>query len=277
MTGSRTEFTSQDLVTLLRAKYPQDAYAVLEQVHDRAGFGVQSRGDVVVMGLWPSRGLQLEGFEIKVSRPDWLHETRQPRKAENLFGFCDRWWLLAASADLVLDLELPETWGLLVPKGRGLTIVKPAPKLEPAPLDRSFLAALLKRAWQRAPAAAEVAKQLAEAKQEGRAWADQAIQRAREETAEARAVLAEFEKASGIRINEWSHGQSIGEAVKLVLQQDTIVKRVMRLRDQLCRLVDDLDGTVAGEQLTAGYVSAHQIADSQQEKPREHWEGEPGT
>ena len=244
MTGPQADLTSEDLVAMLRAKYPQDAYAVLEQVHDRAGFDHRGRGDIMVMGLWPSRGLQLEGFEIKVSRSDWVRETRQPRKAENLFGFCDRWWLLAASADLVQDLELPETWGLLVPKGRGLGIVKQAPKLNPSPIDRSFLAALLKRAWQRSPAAADIAKQLAAAEKSGQQCAAHELERARDETARAREVLVDFEKASGIRISEWSHGQSIGEAVRAVLDNEPLVRRVTRLRDQLRRLADEMDKAV---------------------------------
>ena len=51
---------------------------------------------------------------------------------------------------IVLDDEIPETWGLLVPhRGGTLKVKKEAPPLEPsAPLNRSFLAAILRRADQ---------------------------------------------------------------------------------------------------------------------------------
>jgi hypothetical protein len=55
------------------------------------------------MGLWPSRGLKLMGFEIKAGRGDWLGELRNPRKAESIARFCDQWWVVATQ-DVILLL-----------------------------------------------------------------------------------------------------------------------------------------------------------------------------
>jgi hypothetical protein len=48
----------------------------MPQVGDATGADVGRHADVVVMGLWPSRGLKLMGFEIKAGRGDWLGELR---------------------------------------------------------------------------------------------------------------------------------------------------------------------------------------------------------
>jgi len=232
---------SDDLVALLRVKYPADAYAVLEQVRDGAGFNANRTGDVMVMGLWPSRGLSLQGFEVKVSRADWLREVKQPQKAESLYRYCDHWWLLAAAPDLVQDLELPSTWGLLAPKGRGLGIVKPAPQLTPDPMNRSMLAALLKRAWMRAPAAEAAEARVNAAKQEGLEHGADRLKSAREEVVSLERRLADFERASGVRIDQWGDVAQIGDAVRAVLQHESVLRRVARVRDELRVLVNGLD------------------------------------
>ena len=46
-------------------------------------------GDAVIMSLWPSRGLELHGVEIKVSRADWKREAADPAKAEAIAAYCD--------------------------------------------------------------------------------------------------------------------------------------------------------------------------------------------
>src|SRR5438876_1169784 len=76
--------------------------------------------DALAMSLWPSRGLELHGFEIKASRADWRTELRNPETADEIATRCDRWWIVAGSADIVTDGELPPTWGLLVPLGSAL-------------------------------------------------------------------------------------------------------------------------------------------------------------
>lgn len=239
MTGTPT---APDLLALLRAKFPENAYAVLEEVRDGAGFDARHSTDAIVMGLWPSRGLRLEGFEIKVSRPDWLREVRKPEKAESLYRYCDHWWLLGSSSDIVQDLELPATWGLLVPKGRGLGVAKPAPLLTPQPLDRPVLAALLKRAWMRSPVAEAAKKAVEQARKEG---VERGLERARFDREQLDALekrIAAFEEASGVRLDSWRSPEKIGQAVRFVLEDgNALPTRVGRLRDQLMALAKDLD------------------------------------
>lgn len=155
--------TAADLRQLLRVRYPATTHALVFEVRDAAGFSAQASADALALGLYPSRGLLLSGHEIKVSRGDWLKEIRKPHKAEAFVRFCDEWWIVAADDSIVKPDELPAPWGLLIvsPHGQGLRIAKKAPKLKPKSLDRTFVAALLKRALHQSLGGEEV-KQIRE-------------------------------------------------------------------------------------------------------------------
>lgn len=97
------------------------------------------------MGIWPSNGHLIHGFEIKVSRGDFLNEMKDPTKAQAVFQFCDRWSLVTPSGLVKAD-ELPAPWGLMTFDGKSLRTVKAAPPLDPVPLTAGFVAAMLRRA-----------------------------------------------------------------------------------------------------------------------------------
>jgi hypothetical protein len=99
------------------------------------------------MNLWPSRGLMIRGFEVKISRSDLRREAARPEKAEEIAAFCDEWWLVTPPGLVQnVPLELPPAWGLLEAQGRGLHVVRPATATEAEPLNRRFLAAILRQA-----------------------------------------------------------------------------------------------------------------------------------
>lgn len=137
--------TEADVLRLLRERHPAPAWAFLEHVANGTGRHQSRTADAVAMSLWPSRGLELHGFEVKVWRGDWLRELADPAKADEIATRCDRWWVVA-TPDVVADGELPTAWGLMVVEGASLRVAREAPLLTPAPLDRPFLAAILRRA-----------------------------------------------------------------------------------------------------------------------------------
>lgn len=137
------------VMDLLRAQYAAErGWAFFEETRNSPGFPRQVRSaDGLALGLWPSLGLELQGFEVKVARGDWLRELKDPSKAGEFQKWCDRWWVVAP-AGIVQRAELPPTWGLMeVPeKGRKrFAVTVPAPKLEAQPLDRRFVAALVRQ------------------------------------------------------------------------------------------------------------------------------------
>lgn len=134
-------------------------------VRDAAGFDASRTADAVALDLWPSKGLELHGFEVKVSRSDWLRELAKPDKHVPVARFCDRWWLVVPDRTIVHSGELPKTWGLIECRepqhvdeivGRpeltemrrahaasaASRVVHSAPKRFAEPLSRSFVAAL---------------------------------------------------------------------------------------------------------------------------------------
>lgn len=224
----------------LRAKFPPDQYAMLQEVRDAAGFGASRNADVIMVGLWPSRGCLIEGMEIKVSRSDWLRELKKPQKAEAFFEFCDRWWVVVSSADIVRPGELPPTWGLMVARGKGIRVDVEAPALTPKPVDRSLLAAMLKRATSTSMKApeiqAEIARRVAEAEQRASAREEMNRSRAAAKLEYLERAVRDFEAASGVKIETYQAGD-IGRAVKAVLasEHESRMKAVGRIHNDLRR------------------------------------------
>lgn len=145
------KFNTDAVKSALRKRYAYPAWAFLEEVRDAAGYDATRSADGIAMSLWKSRGLELQGFEIKASRSDWLKERDSPEKAEAISRYCDRWWLVVSDPSIVKDGELPPSWGLLALQGNAsrvsLKTIKEAPvNSGVTPLSRTFLATLLKRA-----------------------------------------------------------------------------------------------------------------------------------
>lgn len=142
--------SAEAVLNALRKRYDGNAWALFENVSNATGGRASRWADALVMSLWPSRGLDIHGVEIKVSRSDMMRELQDPQKAEAVASYCDYWWVAVGSASIVKIDELPRTWGLLVPisvKGVvTMKAVKEAAKLKPKALDRGFLASILRRA-----------------------------------------------------------------------------------------------------------------------------------
>lgn len=121
-------------------------YIKLTQVRAATGWADLNTADMMVMGEWPSTGNKLHGFEVKVSRADWLNEVKNPHKNDSVKKYCDLWWLVIADENMVRPGELPEDWGMMVWNGRGrkLRVVKQAPLRQAEPMDNCFVASLLR-------------------------------------------------------------------------------------------------------------------------------------
>jgi len=138
---------TQNLIDKLREKYPHPNKAFISEFRGGTGWERESRADAIAMDLWPSKGLELIGFELKTSRQDWLSELRNKDKCESIKQFCDRWYIVYDDQRIVKDWidKIPEDWGLMYLDYNGeFCIKKEAPKLKPKPIDRVFLASLMR-------------------------------------------------------------------------------------------------------------------------------------
>ena len=220
-------WTAAAVEALLRAKYAPPQFALLTEVRSSCGFGAARSADVVVMGIWPSTGHNLVGYEIKVARHDWLREMQQPEKAEAVGRFCDLWYVVAPPGVVQIH-ELPALWGLIEPAGAGLMVRRPATKRpDRRPVSATFLAALLRRVTEQSPSEQRLLEEFRRGQAAGAAAERESAQRADPE-ARARANLerlaarvAAFEKASGVEIDGYAREPAlIGAAVRRVLDGD---------------------------------------------------------
>lgn len=240
----------QSVFELLRKRYEGPAWAFLEEVRNGTGYTRVTRtADAIAMGLWPSRGLHLHGFEVKAHRADWVRELRDPEKAEEIAQYCHYWWLVAANAKVVEAGEVPDKWGLLVSDGKKLNVVKEAAfsKAAKAPNHR-FLAAILRKVV----STATDESRLIQAKKAGfdEGWRD-GVAHGQEFSQEGRTTkmleeqhkrltenVQAFEKASGLNI---AYARSeigrMGEAVRLLTNEHTSTAALLeRLADQSKRI-----------------------------------------
>jgi hypothetical protein len=131
---------------LLAQKYTAPEWAYFSGVPNCTGGAVDRIADGVAMNLYPSKGLKLTCFEIKVSRSDLMAELKHITKSECVGKFCD-YFVLVIPKGIVLAKELPDHWGLMEVDGEALWMRrKPQKQENVAPLTRGFVASLLRRA-----------------------------------------------------------------------------------------------------------------------------------
>lgn len=82
--------TSEQVLSALRAgPFFGEGYAWFYQVSNGTGWHGRKRfADALVLSCWPSRGINLSGIEVKVSRSDWRRELDIPEKAEAIAKWC---------------------------------------------------------------------------------------------------------------------------------------------------------------------------------------------
>ncbi len=239
--------TEAEILVALRARWPKGEAAILPQVGNETG-GARRYADAVVMTLWRSRGLLLEGVEIKRFRSDWLREKKDPRKAEAIYRFCDRWWVVAPPGVVQKD-ELPETWGLLVVDGRSVQCERKAPALKPDAVTRPFLAALLRRLEQHELGEDELAAACERARDDGvergqqaAAYAlkakDRTIDELRARQDKLYQTINAFEQAAGVSLRSWRNDERgarekrVGELVRLIMHDEPAVTQQLASFEQ---------------------------------------------
>lgn len=207
--------------SLLEKRFPAGEYALLAEVRDKAGHSASRAADGIAMSLWPSRGLEVIGIEIKSFRGDWLRELKNPAKAENIFQYCDRWYLVTAEENVAKLEEIPAAWGWLACKGSRIITMKEAPKCDPKALDRHFVAAMLKRASQGTVSIDSISDKIEAAREEGKLSANLSqtyeLTRIKEQFEELKNDVKQFEEGSGLSIRHTWQGKKVGEAVKFIL------------------------------------------------------------
>jgi hypothetical protein len=221
------------IYTILQGRFTPDQYALMAEVSDKAGHSRSRSADFVAVSLWPSRGLGITGFELKSSRSDWLSELKNPGKAENIFQYCDYFYLLTDGEGIAKMEEIPPTWGWINIKGGKTFVLKEAPFQTCAPVTRHFMAAMLKRAVCKKDFVHidSIEDRIEAAKQSQDIYLQNEIRRAEIKIQELEKVILEFETESGLKIRRRWDNADLGKSVKFVRDGGTIkmIKELQQL------------------------------------------------
>lgn len=232
-----TTHTESTLLELLRGRYGGKEWVLVEKARDAAGFGASRTIDAIAFNVWPSRGLVLVGFELKVSRSDWLRELKAPEKAEVGHSLTDSWYVVAPREVVKIE-ELPKGWGLLEASAKRLTETRAAEqKPYTETVDRNLMAAMFKNmdGWYSETFRNVVPRE--EVERLAKERADDRIKSAREETQRLRERIERFEKQSGLSVESWEAGR-VGNAVRTLLNggRDRAVEEIQRTAEAHERL-----------------------------------------
>ena len=201
---AKPALTAHDLKAAIRARYEAPEWHVEDEV-TLAG----RRLDLVAFNLWGSRNYRVVGFELKVSRGDWLRELDAFQKSEDWCAVVDAFYVVTPPK-LVRDDELPAGWGLLELNGsRMMTRRHAAVREGVTTIPREVSARFLSRMAFRAESATNTARyQMREAvRKEERDRAEKELgaelKAAREKAQESARQYSELLAALGLRTNEW--------------------------------------------------------------------------
>lgn len=137
--------TSGTIKAAIRETFAAPSYQTFFEVSNKTGYDITTYADAVSIGIWPSTGHEVHGFEVKVSRGDFLNEMKNPGKSMPIFKHCHRWSLVCPAGMVKVD-ELPLNWGLYTFSDGKIRLAKKAPVLTPEPMTPGFVASLVRRA-----------------------------------------------------------------------------------------------------------------------------------
>lgn len=206
-----------EVKSILRARFCSPEWAIFFEVGDGTGSSQRRWADAVAMNMYPSRGLEIHGFEIKVSRSDWLRELKNPEKSSTVQQYCDRWWIVAPK-DIIKPGELPPTWGHYDVTPGGIRQLVAAPKLDAIPTTRAFMAAMMRRASgvdeEEVKAAVERERQKLDEQYSARLQRE--VEMRARKSSEALERLAEFERETGLSLDGYGAIKEIADAVRFI-------------------------------------------------------------
>ena len=217
ITEGKRQMNTAEIREAMRRRFAAPEYALMFEVGNKTGVGCSRHADAIAMSLWPSRGLEIIGFEFKASRSDWLRELKNPAKAEKIAAYCDRWYIVAAKGCVKLD-EMPVGWGYMLADDGTLKMVKKAPEMKAKEVDRDFIAAVLRRASEadeellKVAVRREIQNSLNRRKQDIKEAVDRALRDVARENEQLKFTISEFEEASGIKLERWRGGRILGQA-----------------------------------------------------------------
>lgn len=248
--------TSAEICAVLRERFKQPEWSLFFEVGSGTGANCRRRVDALAMNMYPSRGLSLLGFEIKVSRSDLKRELDRPDKAEAVGSYCDEWWLAVPAGLITQDDPIPVPWGIMECKSGNLKVTKKAEHLNAKPVTREFMAAVLRSAGKVDEATIREARQQAA----NEAWKDhensvkRQVELATAQFRELQAKVDAFQAATGQRLSSYTKAEKLAERIKMAEDIESLLGRwstLNRVRQLMQTFIKDTDEVIKEEGETA--------------------------
>lgn len=211
--------TANEIDISVRKLYAKNGFVVLSEVRNGTGFEKRPRtADMLAISTWPSRGLFIEGIEIKRDRSDLRSELADPKKADDMARYCSRWHVAVPDDLITPDMMIPESWGIITVDVKGnAKNSKPGKLLEPEQMDALLVCSILRNFAASYVAVVDVEERIKVAV-EDRVKSTHLSQDYRLKQLEE--GYAAFKESSGVDLCERGHPawnmKGIGEAVRLI-------------------------------------------------------------
>ncbi len=212
------------------------------EVGNSTGSNCRRHADAVAINAYPSKGFEIRGFEIKVSKQDLASELKVGAKSDSVAKYCDYWFLVVPKG-LTDSFTLPPTWGVIEYQDGKLTQKIKATKLDKEPVTAGFLCAML-RGRERASADKFYAERREMEKdiRESLSWQQES---ATETLVKLRAKLEDIKGATGISLNEWTATEPIIAKLKAAQELDVVADKmchIQRMAERMSKLAEEAQG-----------------------------------
>jgi hypothetical protein len=207
--------------------------------------GGNRRIDFLAVNLWwGTRGFQVVGHEIKVSRADWLNELSLFGKADETARYCTAWCIVCPRG-IVQEGELPEGWGLMEVVGKGKVRRNVTPEPREAIFDREFAWRLMHKATKtHVQALRDLESKQRESQTEDVEERVREVAKAEEQRAEkAEAKLQEIRTVTGLDLGRWGEIQE--SDVKAAREMSRLLRMSGGVRKRILDQLEDLRDEVA--------------------------------
>lgn len=215
--------TSSQVESAVRKLYQKNGYVVLSEVRNGTGYARRARtADMLIVSTWPSRGLHVEGVEIKVNRQDLYRELGDGEKADEIAKYCTFWWLAVPDDLITPEMMIPDGWGVIAVDDKGkAAVVRRGKELAPVPMDTLFTCAVLRNVAENYVPATEVKEQI-------KIGLEQKLKERKADFdyrgKEMERAIREFREVTGVNLMDDKRDHPIwgikdaGEAVKLLME-----------------------------------------------------------
>lgn len=159
---------------------------------------------------------------------------------------------LTEREDIAKEGEIPKPWGLMTVINGKLKTIKDAPQLKSKAPDKTFIAAMLKRATKGMIPENSIKDRINEAKadcvenyKKNAPWEVKSLQK---DLDKLKKIISVFEEASGLKIDHYrSPHKKLGEAVKFILDGGlpVVLRDLIRIQTQFRSVYKEIDQGMA--------------------------------